>query len=98
MGMQILPDLTEERWLYNGTLSPESGRHKGKAAHAWVWRVTNDEGYSEYHNVYTFYVDKVDPPLFSSIHLHDSYSYLAALVYLMMQTDCFPLPKLMPRF
>jgi hypothetical protein len=57
--MQILPDLTESRWLYNGSTLLQEGRHANKRAESWVWRVTNDEGYGEYHNTYTFYVDKV---------------------------------------
>ncbi len=57
--MQIMPDLTESRWLYNGSTLLQEGRHANKVADSWVWRVTNDEGYGEYHNTYTFYVDKV---------------------------------------
>jgi hypothetical protein len=64
--MQILPDLTEDRWQYNGSTFLEQGRHHGVPAEAWVWRVTNDEGYGEYHNVYTFYVDKVGHLLMGS--------------------------------
>ena len=58
---QILPDLREDRWRYNGSATLESGRHRGKAAHAWVWRVTNDEGYGAYHNTYTFYAAEARP-------------------------------------
>ncbi|CAL8460756.1 g287 [Coccomyxa elongata] len=59
----VLPDLTESRWLYNGSTLLQEGRHANKTADAWVWRVTNDEGYGEYHNTYTFYVDKDGNPL-----------------------------------
>lgn len=56
---QILPDLTEERWAYNGTVAFEAGRHKGKSAHSWVWELTNKASYGQYDNTYTFYVDEV---------------------------------------
>jgi hypothetical protein len=62
-GLQILPDLREDRWQYNGSATLENGRHQGQQAAAWVWRVTNDEGYGAYHNTYTLYVDDVGPPL-----------------------------------
>ena len=60
--LQILPDLTEERWLYNGTAALEAGRHKGKSAHMWVWKLRNKSDYGEYDNTYTFYVDEVILP------------------------------------
>lgn len=57
--MQILPDITEDRWSYNGTAAVEGGRHKGKSAHTWVWKLKNKSDYGEYDNTYTFFTDKV---------------------------------------
>ena len=59
MALQILPDLTEDRWSYNGTAAIESGRHKGKSADSWIWKLKNKSDYGEYDNTYTFFVDKV---------------------------------------
>jgi len=59
MALQILPDLTEDRWSYNGTAAIESGRHKGRSADSWIWKLKNKSDYGEYDNTYTFYVDKV---------------------------------------
>ena len=57
--LQILPDITEDRWSYNGTAAVEGGRHKGQSAHTWVWKLKNKSDYGEYDNTYTFYADKV---------------------------------------
>lgn len=66
MHVQILPDLKESRWLYNGSTLLQDGRHANVPAQSWVWRVTNDEGYGEYHNTYTVYVDEVH-----DLHTHN---------------------------
>ncbi len=63
LALQILPDLTEERWLYNGTAALEAGRHKGRSAHTWVWKLRNKSDYGEYDNTYTFYIDEVSMPI-----------------------------------
>ena len=57
--MQILPDITEDRWSYNGTAEIEGGRHKGKSAHTWVWKLRNKSDYGEYDNIYTIYIKEV---------------------------------------
>ena len=36
-----------------------NGRHTGRAADVWVWRVDDDQGYGTYHNVYTFLAGRV---------------------------------------
>ena len=63
LALQILPDLTEERWLYNGTAALDAGRHKGRSAHMWVWKLRNKSDYGEYDNTYTFFVDEVSLPI-----------------------------------
>ena len=57
-----MPDLTQARWDFNGTVMLSEGRHAGIHANVWVWRLIDSYGYGEYHNVYSFLVDKVRPP------------------------------------
>ena len=52
--MQVLPDLTESRWQYNGRV--ELGNLN---AHEWQWKVTEEEGYGQYPLSYKMYVDDV---------------------------------------
>lgn len=56
----MLPDLSVDKWQYNGTDTLSFGRHKGLDAYRWVWTVKDDLGYGEYINTYTFYVSKVE--------------------------------------
>ena len=53
-GLQVLPDLTESRWQYNGQV--ELGTLN---AHEWQWKVTEEEGYGQYPLSYKMYVDDV---------------------------------------
>ncbi len=52
--LQVLPDLTESRWQYNGRV--ELGNLN---AHEWQWKVTEEEGYGQYPLSYKMYVDDV---------------------------------------
>lgn len=56
--LQVLPEITE-RWRYNGSTVVANGRHAGRAADVWAWRVDDDQGYGTYHNVYTFLAGRV---------------------------------------
>ena len=55
---QVLPEINE-RWAYNGSTVVANGRHAGRPADVWVWRVDDDQGYGTYHNVYTFLAGRV---------------------------------------
>ena len=56
-GLQVLPDLTESRWQYNGRV--ELGNLN---AHEWQWKVIEEEGYGQYPLSYKMYVDDVSLP------------------------------------
>ena len=56
--LQVLPEIGE-RWSYNGSTVVANGRHAGRAADVWVWRVDDDQGYGTYHNMYTFLAGRV---------------------------------------
>ncbi len=56
--MQVLPEISE-RWRYNGSTVVANGRHAGRAADVWVWRVDDDQGYGTYSNMYTFLAGRV---------------------------------------
>jgi hypothetical protein len=62
--LQVLPDLTEDRWEYHG-----SARVAGIAAHAWIWKLTFDEGYGAYEANYTFYTSEVRRLRGGQLHL-----------------------------
>lgn len=57
--MQVLPDLNEGKWVFNGTSRLTEGLHLGKDADAYVWRDTEDYGYGRVIASYTFFVDQV---------------------------------------
>lgn len=52
--LQVLPEIRGDRWEYNGSMVVANGRHAGRAANVWVWRVDDDQGYGAYHGLYTF--------------------------------------------
>jgi hypothetical protein len=86
-----MPDLTLDKWEYNGSTTLKSGRHSGKDADAWVWVLREDLGYGEYVNVYTFYVDKVRCSMIHacllldiSLHLFSSCAHFVSLTLLSM--------------
>jgi len=60
---QVLPEIQGERWAFNGSTVVANGRHAGRKADVWVWRVDDDQGYGTYHNVYTFFVSQVRGPV-----------------------------------
>ncbi len=59
----MLPEISGERWAFNGSTVVANGRHAGRKADVWVWRVDDDQGYGTYHNVYTFFVSQVRGPV-----------------------------------
>ncbi|KAK9846258.1 hypothetical protein WJX81_000204 [Elliptochloris bilobata] len=61
LGM-VLPEIGE-RWAYNGSTVVANGRHAGRVADVWVWRVDDEQGYGTYHNVYTFLAGRDGEPL-----------------------------------
>ena len=57
--MQVLPDLSDGRWNFNGTVKLSDGLHMGKAADVYVWVVTEDWGFGKVVATYSFFVDQV---------------------------------------
>lgn len=55
--LQVLPDLTESRWSYNGTATMHD-----QEANTWVMESKEDLGYGEIVSTYTMYVGKVSQP------------------------------------
>ena len=55
--LQVLPDLTESRWSYNGTATMHD-----QQADTWVMQAKEDMGYGEIVSTYTMYVGKVCSP------------------------------------
>lgn len=52
--IQVLPDLTELRWSYNGTATMHE-----QEANTWVMYSKEEMGYGEIISTYTMYVAKV---------------------------------------
>lgn len=61
--LQVLPDLTEDRWHYNRSGLVEEGPHKGVPANIYSYTVKHNEGYGEVVAIYTFYVSQVQTSL-----------------------------------
>ena len=59
MVLQVLPDLNEGRWQYNGTATIDQGPHKGVSALLYQYTVKHNEGYGEVVASYKFYVTLV---------------------------------------
>lgn len=56
MCAQVLPDLSEDRWSYNGTATVH-----GQEANSWVAYDKKQMGYGEIVSTYTMYVSQVWP-------------------------------------
>ena len=65
--MQVLPNLADGHWTFNGTAKLGDGLHAGKDADAYVWVVTEDYGYGKVVASYTFFVDQVSANLALSV-------------------------------
>ena len=52
--LQVLPDLKEPRWAYNGT-----AKMHNQEAHVWVMHSKEELGYGSVISTYTMYVGKV---------------------------------------
>ncbi len=57
--LQVLPDLTESRWGYNGTAAMHD-----QEAKTWVMESKENLGYGEIVSTYTMFVGKVNMTLF----------------------------------
>ena len=70
--LQVLPEVTEDRWQYRGT-----AEKRGHTADVWELTLEPNEGYGTYHSNYTLYVKKasfsLDP---SSLTLSSSRDFL----------------------
>lgn len=52
--LQVLPDLKESRWVYNGTAMMHD-----QEANVWVMHSKEEMGYGDVISTYTMYVGKV---------------------------------------
>ena len=52
--LQVLPDLSEDRWSFNGTATVH-----GQAANSWIMYDTKEMGYGKIVSTYTMYVSQV---------------------------------------
>ena len=57
----MLPDLRDAKWQPRGLQQVPGGLHAGVTADAFVWALTEDQGYGQVHANYTFYVSRVGP-------------------------------------
>lgn len=59
MRLQVLPDLSEGKWTFNGTSEIPRGAYEGLEADTYVWPLTEDYGYGKVAASYVFYVGQV---------------------------------------
>ena len=57
--LQVLPNLADGKWTFNGTSEIRSGLYAGQAASTYFWPVTEDYGYGRVDASYVFYVNQV---------------------------------------
>ena len=63
--LQVLPDLKEPRWAYNGTAMMHN-----QEAHVWVMHSKEELGYGDVISTYTMYVGKVrKEPRMANAHI-----------------------------